>query len=121
MPGKPFALLLWLPLLWPDRAAPTPGEVEIVVLDVGQGLSVLVRTANHQLLYDMGPAIPEGFDVNDYGIPEYDEQVLDLQRAFVERFSPGTYLRVDSPHFMEAAIPDQVVEALRQVIGEAGY
>lgn len=66
-------------------------------------------------------SIPEGFDVNDYGIPEYDEQVLDLQRAFVERFSPGTYLRVDSPHFMEAAIPDQVVEALRQVIEEAGY
>jgi pimeloyl-ACP methyl ester carboxylesterase len=66
-------------------------------------------------------SIPEGFDVNDYGIPEYDEQVLGLQQAYVERFSPGTYIRVDSPHFMEAAIPDQVVEALRRVIEEAGY
>lgn len=66
-------------------------------------------------------SIPEGFDVNDYGIPEYDEQVLSLQQAYVERFSPGTYIRVDSPHFMEAAIPDQVVEALRRVIEEVGY
>jgi len=32
---------------------------------VGQGLSVLVRTAHHTLLYDMGPAIPEGFDAGD--------------------------------------------------------
>jgi competence protein ComEC len=33
-----------------------------VVLDVGQGLSVLVRTAGHALLYDMGPGQPGGFD-----------------------------------------------------------
>lgn len=68
LPGKPFALLLWLPLLWPDRDAPAPGEAEIVVLDVGQGLSVLVRTANHHLLYDMGPAIPEGFDAGERAV-----------------------------------------------------
>lgn len=68
LPGKPLALLLWLPLLWPDRAAPDAGEVEIVVLDVGQGLSVLVRTANHHLLYDMGPAIPEGFDAGERAV-----------------------------------------------------
>ena len=66
-------------------------------------------------------SIPEGFDVNDYGLPEYDEQVLRLQEAFVERFSPGTYVRVESPHFMEAAIPDQIVEALRSVIEQAGH
>ncbi|MFD0726773.1 DNA internalization-related competence protein ComEC/Rec2 [Lysobacter brunescens] len=68
LPGKPLALLLWLPLLWPDRQAPDPGEVEVVVLDVGQGLSVLVRTANHHLLYDMGPAIPEGFDAGERAV-----------------------------------------------------
>lgn len=62
VPGKPLALLLWLPLLWPQRDLPRQGEAELVVLDVGQGLSVLVRTARHSLLYDMGPATPEGFD-----------------------------------------------------------
>ncbi len=54
-PGKALAALLWLPLLWPDRGLPKKGEAEFVILDVGQGLSVLVRTAGHSLLYDMGP------------------------------------------------------------------
>jgi competence protein ComEC len=62
LPGRSLALLLWLPLLWPARQLPAPGEVELQVLDVGQGLSVLVRTAEHSLLYDMGPATPGGWD-----------------------------------------------------------
>src|SRR3546814_19067798 len=61
VPGKALALLLWLPLLWPSRGLPGQGEAELVVLAVGQGLSVLVRTARHGLLYDMGPAPPAGF------------------------------------------------------------
>jgi competence protein ComEC len=65
LPGKPVALLLWLPLLWPQRGLPADGEAEIVVVDVGQGLSVLVRTARHALLYDMGPAQPDGFDAGE--------------------------------------------------------
>ncbi|MFL6593331.1 MAG: DNA internalization-related competence protein ComEC/Rec2 [Luteimonas sp.] len=63
--GKRLALLLWLPLLWPDRGIPRNGDADVTVLDVGQGLSVLVRTADHALLYDMGPAIPDGFDAGD--------------------------------------------------------
>jgi competence protein ComEC len=65
LPGKPLALLLWLPLLWPQRGLPADGEVEVMVVDVGQGLSVLVRTARHALLYDMGPAQPDGFDAGE--------------------------------------------------------
>lgn len=65
VPGKPLALLLWLPLLWPARGLPGQGEAELVLLDVGQGLSVLVRTAGHSLLYDMGPAQPDGFDAGE--------------------------------------------------------
>ncbi len=62
LPGRPLAFLLWLPLLWPARDLPEPGEVDIQVLDVGQGTSVLVRTSAHTLLYDMGPSTPDGFD-----------------------------------------------------------
>ena len=68
VPGKSLALLLWLPLLWPDRELPRHGEAELIVLDVGQGLSVVVRTATHTLLYDMGPAIPEGFDAGERAV-----------------------------------------------------
>lgn len=65
VPGKGLAVLLWLPLLWPDRELPREGEVELVVFDVGQGLSVLIRTARHTVLYDTGPAVPEAYDAGE--------------------------------------------------------
>jgi len=68
VPGKPLALLLWLPLLWPDRGLPRRGEVELAMIDVGQGLSVLVRTSRHALLYDMGPAMRGGFDAGERAV-----------------------------------------------------
>ena len=64
-PGKPLAALLWLPLLWPAIDRPAPGEVDLVLLDVGQGLSLLVRTQQHDLLYDAGPAMPRGLDLGE--------------------------------------------------------
>jgi pimeloyl-ACP methyl ester carboxylesterase len=65
-------------------------------------------------------SIPEGFDDTDFG-PEFNEQILDLQEAYVDRFSPGRYIRVDSPHFMEKAIPDRITEELRKIIAQAGF
>ncbi|MGH8079042.1 MAG: DNA internalization-related competence protein ComEC/Rec2 [Lysobacter sp.] len=66
--GKALAVLLWLPLLWPDRHLPRPGEAELLVVDVGQGLAVLVRTANHSLLFDAGPAVRDGFDAGERAV-----------------------------------------------------
>ncbi|KGM55894.1 transporter [Lysobacter daejeonensis GH1-9] len=66
--GKSLAALLWLPLLWPDRQLPTHGVAEVTVIDVGQGLSVLVRTAGHTLLYDTGPAMRDGFDAGERAV-----------------------------------------------------
>ncbi|HOC10439.1 MAG TPA: DNA internalization-related competence protein ComEC/Rec2 [Thermomonas sp.] len=68
LPGKPLVLLLWLPLLLPARELPAVGAVELTVIDVGQGLSVLVRTAHHSLLYDMGPAVADGYDAGERAV-----------------------------------------------------
>ena len=57
---------------------------------------------------------------NASGYAEYDAQVMDVLRAYVDRFSPGTFIEVDSPHFMEPEIPDEIEDALRTVIEEAG-
>jgi competence protein ComEC len=64
VPGKPLALLLWLPLLWPDLHRPADEAADIEVLDVGHGLAVLVTTRTHALLYDTGPA---GLHLGDAG------------------------------------------------------
>lgn len=65
LPGRGLALVLWLPLLYPPRELPRYGGVELHVLDVGQGLSVVVRTAHHALLYDTGPAVRDGYDAGE--------------------------------------------------------
>ncbi len=84
-PGKPLAALLWLPLLWPALHRPAHGEADLVLLDVGQGLSLLVRTRQHDLLYDAGPAVPRGLDLGEavvlpalraYGVAQLDAMVL---------------------------------------------
>ncbi len=55
LPVRLPGLLLCLPLLFPASQAPAEGRARVVVLDVGQGLAVLVRTRQHALLYDSGP------------------------------------------------------------------
>jgi competence protein ComEC len=51
--------VLCLPLLWPvlfwSPPRPGHGQFELLAADVGQGNAVLVRTAQHSLLYDAGP------------------------------------------------------------------
>lgn len=61
LPLRLLGALMLLPLLAPPAPAIPEGQAEVRVLDVGQGLAVLVRTARHQLLYDAGPA-GRGFD-----------------------------------------------------------
>ena len=61
-PVRWAGLLLWLPLGLPTQPLLQSGQMQVVVLDVGQGLSVLVRTAQHTLLYDAGPAYNEESD-----------------------------------------------------------
>jgi competence protein ComEC len=54
-PVRWLGLFLLLPaLLWPAER-PAAGEAWVDVLDVGQGLAVVVRTHEHTLLYDTGP------------------------------------------------------------------
>ena len=43
------------PLLLPWPAAPAHGVLRLQVLDVGQGLAAVVRSAGHVLVFDAGP------------------------------------------------------------------
>lgn len=114
VPGKPLALLLWLPLLWPQRDLPLRGEAEIVVIDVGQGLSVLVRTAGHALLYDMGPAIEDGFDAGERAV------VPALHALGVRRLDMAMVSHGDNDHAggLEAVRRALPVAALRGAPGD---
>jgi competence protein ComEC len=80
------ALLLVVPGIWPTRLAgallclpvifhrmpgPGVGNFELTMLDVGQGLAVVVRTQAHVLVYDAGPAFPSGRDAGELAVLPY--------------------------------------------------
>ncbi|MBV8046029.1 MAG: DNA internalization-related competence protein ComEC/Rec2 [Paludibacterium sp.] len=52
--GRLLGAALLLPMLWYAPPRPREGAFRAMVLDVGQGLSVWLSTARHDLLYDTG-------------------------------------------------------------------
>jgi competence protein ComEC len=53
-PQRWLGLILLLPLFLVETPRPAMGEMRVAVLDVGQGLAVVVQTKNHAFLYDAG-------------------------------------------------------------------
>lgn len=62
IPGRGFGLFLLLPLFFYKPPGPKAGQIWVTTLAVGQGLSTVLRTAHHTLLYDAGPKSYSGFD-----------------------------------------------------------
>ncbi|MGD8932455.1 MAG: DNA internalization-related competence protein ComEC/Rec2, partial [Chromatiales bacterium] len=62
LPGRPLGLLMIAPILFNSPPRPETGGALFSLLDVGQGLSCVVETAGHVLVYDTGPAYASGFN-----------------------------------------------------------
>lgn len=62
IPMRWLGLIGFLPMLLLMPQRPAIGDMKVTVLDVGQGLSVVVQTAAHTLLYDAGPKYNEQSD-----------------------------------------------------------
>jgi Predicted hydrolase (metallo-beta-lactamase superfamily) len=54
-PARWLGVVLLLPAALTPAPQPAAGALWVDVLDVGQGLAVLLRTRHHTLLYDTGP------------------------------------------------------------------
>jgi len=65
LPGRWPGLVLLLPLALVRPPLPGYGEARFTLLDVGQGLSAVVRTRSHTLIYDLGPSFASGFNTGD--------------------------------------------------------
>lgn len=64
-PGRGLGVLWCLPALLYRPAVPADGAFAASVLDVGQGLSVVVRTHRHTLVYDSGPRFSDRFSAGE--------------------------------------------------------
>jgi competence protein ComEC len=84
----PCALLSLLPA---DVGRPQ-GQFRVDVLDVGQGLAVVVATASHVLLYDAGPRYRTGFDLGRLAV------VPALASASIDRLDAVVLSHADLDH-----------------------
>ncbi len=103
VPGRALGAVLLLPLVLPQLDRPAAGQFDVRVLDVGQGLAVLVTTAEHALLYDTGPRFRSGFDMGDAAV------VPALRALGVARLDRLVVSHGDADH---AGGADSVVAAL---------
>lgn len=71
IPGRYMGLYLCLPLFFYQPALPAKHELWLTMLDVGQGLSLVIQTQHHTLLYDAGPKSYFGFDAGESVVMPY--------------------------------------------------
>jgi len=67
----PAILVIAIASIFPAYEKIKTGEARIDVMDVGQGLAVVVRTANHLLVYDTGVKFYQGSDMGKIAIIPY--------------------------------------------------
>jgi competence protein ComEC len=103
LPGRWLGVAGWVPLFTVMPATLRAGDVEVVVLDVGQGLSALVRTERHALLYDAGPQFGPAADSGSRIIVPY------LRAAGVRRLEGLVVSHDDDDHWGGAASVLQAV------------
>lgn len=83
--GRWFGILWLLPIFFPATGHIKYGECVIDVLDVGQGLSVVVRTSGHVLLYDAGPKLGSKMDAGENVILPFikSKQIQNIDKLIV--------------------------------------
>ncbi|MGS1013259.1 DNA internalization-related competence protein ComEC/Rec2 [Rhodanobacter sp. UC4450_H17] len=112
VPLRWLGAVLFLPLLLPPRSTPADGAFRLWVLDVGQGLAVLVRTHDHLLVYDTGARYPSGFDLGE-AVVLPSIHALGLSRVDMLMISHG-----DNDHAGGAQTVAEAFPQARRLAGE---
>ena len=68
MPARWLSVVMFLPLIFTEPKLPALAAIKMTVLDVGQGLSVVVQTAHHSLVYDTGAKFSAESDMGQSAI-----------------------------------------------------
>ena len=112
VPGRPLGALWTLPLALVSPPGVTEAGMRVVVLDVGQGLAVLVATAHHALLYDTGPRFNDTVDAGGRIVVPF------LRAAGIARLDAMIVSHADSDHsggalsILHAVQVDRIVSSL---------
>ncbi len=63
IPARGLGFILILPLFFTKIERPLQGEAWLTLLDVGQGLSAVIETQNHRLVFDVGARFSNEMDM----------------------------------------------------------
>jgi competence protein ComEC len=63
IPARFLGVILLIPALTVRPESPATGDLKLTLLDVGQGLSTVIRTQHHTLVFDTGARLSSGFDM----------------------------------------------------------
>lgn len=97
--GRWLGGILFFPLFFVEAEKIPQGEIQLVVLDVGQGLAMMLRTRHHTLLYDTGDNYNERFNMADkviipylrlHGVDKVDKLIV----SHSDRDHAGSYLEL---------------------------
>jgi competence protein ComEC len=128
LPGRWLGFVLLLPAMLPVISRPSTGDLRMTMLDVGQGLSVILQTRNHAMVYDMGASYSDRFDFGSAvvipalrvrGISRLDKVVIsngDVDHAG----GAQSVIQMLQPFEISSGDPDRVagiVDLDRQIVG----
>jgi len=83
--GRWLGMVCLLPLIFHQPDRPRQGEAFFTLLDVGQGLSAVIQTQNHSLVFDTGPRFSSKFDTGSAVLIPflYSQQIETLDMLIV--------------------------------------
>lgn len=118
-PGKLVASVGFLPMLFPHHPMMPPAAFRMVSYDVGQGLAVLVQTANHAMLFDTGSANAAGrvlpASLQAEGVRRLDVMVLSDADDGDSEGGPAVLAALPVAHVMGTA-PERAMPAAQPCI-----
>ncbi len=116
MPARWLSAVMFLPLIFTAPKLPELGAIKLTVLDVGQGLSVVVQTTHHNLVYDTGAKFSAESDMGQSAILPF------LRQQGAERLDALVVSHGDNDHIGGAdsllhSMPTQQIltSAIRQL------
>jgi competence protein ComEC len=106
-----LGLILLLPCLLYRPELPARGDVWVDILDVGQGLAIVIQTQRHIMVYDTGPRFSPSFDTGERVVVPY------LRHHGIKRLDKLLISHADNDHIGGAASLIKLVP-ITEIIGQ---
>jgi len=118
IPARWLSLVMFLPLVFTDAKRPEAGDINMTLLDVGQGLSAVVQTSHHLLVYDTGAKFSEQSDMgHSVLLPFLRSQGIDKVNSLIISHGDNDHIG-GAASLMHGIDTEQVLTSVPQLLSE---